>query len=88
MCLSWGELREKESYTDVCICVYSKGFCNRGCQELGFKGRVVIGCANKCRLDPYSQSVPKCILQKISVIGTHNDQKNFVDSNMFANGTF
>lgn len=88
VCLSWGKLRKKESCINVCICVCSKGFCNRGCQELELEGRVVLGCANNCRLDPYSQSVPKRNPQQISVIGTQNDKKNFVDSDMFVNDTF
>lgn len=50
----------------MCICVQSEEQGKRGQLGLEFEGKVVIGWASKCGLDPFSQSVPRCIPQQVN----------------------
>lgn len=64
--LCWGELGIKErDYAGVCVHVQSEGHGKRGQLGLEFEGKVVIDWASKCGLDPFSQSVPRCIPQQV-----------------------
>ena len=47
----------------MCVHVRSEGQGKRGRLGLALEGKVAVGWASKCGLDPFSQSVPECIPQ-------------------------
>lgn len=67
----------------------SEGHGKRGQLGLEFEGKVVIDWASKCGLDPFSQSVPRCIPQQVKKVPKMILKNDCIlDSNMVANAIF